>query len=142
MEKTEKTALPQESRQSVMKTLGEYGCYFLSLVRLSEKIRGKRIDAVAAFVIALERKWADKDATMLDPAAILSAMSGKRFTVRKEDAGYKAAPNEYEVLLFTNGSYSHFVLGDGNGNVEYDPLGKSRSVAEGKITGKRIFALA
>ena len=128
-----------ESRQKMMKTLGEYGCYFLSLVKLAENLKGKRIDAIEAYISAWEKKWADDDATMLNPAATLSEMSGIAFDVKKVESDYKAHPDEGEVLVFENGKYTHFVLGDGNGKVAYDPLGNSNTVANGKIIGKRIF---
>lgn len=133
-------AEPKESRQRLMKTLGEYGCYFLSLVRMAEGITQKRIDAVDVYLDALEKKWTDGEVTMLDPSAILDYMTGIKFSVRKENADYQAKDGEYEVLLYTNGAYNHFVLGDGNGGTAYDPLGDSRTAASGRITGKRIFA--
>jgi hypothetical protein len=37
--------------------------------------------------------------------------------------------------------YSHFVLGDGTGRVKYDPLGSSKTVAEGRLISKRILHL-
>lgn len=131
--------IPKESRQRIMKNLGEYGCYFLSLVHMAEKITGKRIDAVEVFVRVLEKKWVDEEATLLDPASVLGYMTGLNFTVRKDSEQYLPRQNEYEILQFVNGSYTHFVLGDGKGYVSYDPLGNSRTVAQGKCMSKRIF---
>jgi hypothetical protein len=128
-----------ESRQKVMKTLGEYGDYFLSVVHLAEEITDRRIDAVMVFVKALENKWLDDEATMLCPDAILSDLTGKKFSVMVEKTAYIPRAGEYEILLFKSGSAQHFVLGDNRGNVAYDPLGNSNAVAEGSLTGKRIF---
>ncbi|MBQ7158676.1 MAG: DUF261 family protein [Treponema sp.] len=128
-----------ESRQRVAKTLGEYGCYFLSVVKLAEEITGRRIDAIAEFVKMRERKYLDDEATMLNPDGILSDLTGKRFSLHKESADYQTARNEHEILLFANGKYQHFVLGNGRGEVIYDPLGKSNTVANGTLIGKRIF---
>lgn len=140
MKETMGGAVTNESRQKVMKVLGEYGCYFLSLVQAAERLTGKRIDAVAAYLDALIKKRTDGEATMLDPAAVLSAMAGGMWTVRKETADYIPRDGEVEVLVFQNGAYTHFVLGDGTGGVLYDPLGNSNTVAHGRIIGKRIFA--
>lgn len=140
MKETMGGAVTNESRQKVMKVLGEYGCYFLSLVQAAERLTGKRIDAVAAYLDALIKKRTDGEATMLDPAAVLSAMAGGMWTVRKETADYIPRDGEVEVLVFQNGTYTHFVLGDGTGGVLYDPLGNSNTVAHGRIIGKRIFA--
>lgn len=131
---------PSESRQKVMKMLGEYGCYFLSLVHLAENITEKRIDAVEQYLEALNKNWVDREATLIDPAAVLSHMTGGRCSVKKESADYTTQRNEYEILLFINGTYQHFVLGDGTGAVLYDPLGNSKTVAVGKLSGKRIFS--
>lgn len=140
MKETMGGAVTNESRQKVMKVLGEYGCYFLSLVQAAERLTGKRIDAVGAYLDALIKKRTDGEATMLDPAAVLSAMAGGMWTVRKETADYIPRDGEVEVLVFQNGAYTHFVLGDGTGGVLYDPLGNSNTVAHGRIIGKRIFA--
>jgi hypothetical protein len=37
--------------------------------------------------------------------------------------------------------YSHFVLGNGEGGVAYDPLGDSKTVALGALQSKRILKL-
>jgi hypothetical protein len=128
-----------ESRQKLMKTLGEYGCYFLSLIHLAEELTGKRIDAIDAFLYARQQKWIEDDCTMLAPDSVLSRFAGAVFAVAKEDAGYSAKDGEYEVLQFQNGTFKHFVLGDGHGRVAYDPLGDSNTVAKGVVIGKRIF---
>ena len=86
-----------ESRQRVMKTLGEYGCYFLSVVKVAEEITGKRIDAVEAFGRFRDKKYLDEEATMLNPDGILSELTGKKFSVHREAADYKTAKNEHET---------------------------------------------
>ncbi len=128
-----------ESRQKVMKIIGEYGCYYLAVIHLAEELTKKRIDAIDFFVQALEKKWVDHEATMLQPAEILGNLTKNRFIVVKEDISYQPKNAEYEILLFENGNYCHFVLGDGTGKVAYDPLGVSNTVANGKLAGKRIF---
>lgn len=129
-----------ESRQKVMKTLGEYGCYFLSLVKYAENLTGKRIDAVAAYISALEKGWTNGNALMLNPAAILSEMTGIGFGVKKTEADYKASSGEVEILMYESGNYTHFVLGDGIGGIAYDPLGEnSFTVRNGRLSSKRIL---
>lgn len=128
-----------ESRQKIMKILGEFGCYFLSIIRLAEKKTGKRLDAVEIFLLARDKNWISEDATVLDPARILEYMTAVNFSVTKEKADYQTSLSDSEILLFENGSYQHFVLGDGSGCVDYDPLGNSNTVAKGKLIAKRIF---
>lgn len=121
-----------------MKMLGEYGCYFLSIVHIAENITGRRIDAIAAYIDAFERKMIDNEATVLNPGAVISMLTGGKYTVRHEGSTYKTAPNEYEVLVF-KAKFTHYVAGDGTGRVSYDPLGNSNTVATGSIVEKRIF---
>lgn len=135
--------IANESRQAVMKILGEYGCYYLSVIHLAEEITNKRIDAVEFFVKALRNKWLDNEATMLMPNTILGSLTNAEFDVIITDAAYQAEDSEYEILLFKNetakGTYRHFVLGNGKGQVAYDPLGNSNAVAQGALAEKRIF---
>jgi hypothetical protein len=127
-----------ESRQKLMKMLGEYGCYFLSIVHLVEEITGKRIDAIAAYVVAHDQKWVDNEATVLRPDLVFSTLIGDNYTVTRESADYKTAADEYEILVF-KAKFTHFVTGDGMGKVAYDPLGNSNTVATGRVVEKRIF---
>jgi hypothetical protein len=132
--------ISKESRGKVLKILGEYGSYFLSMVHLAEEIIGKRIDAVEVYMDALEKKWIDDKATMYRPDAVLSVMIGQNFTVVKETADYKPWPDEYEILVIKS-KYIHYVLG-GNGSRgidAYDPLGNSEIDTTGIVAEKRIF---
>lgn len=126
--------------------LGEGGCYFLCLVRLAEDLRGgARIDAAAAYLDAVRNKTLQEDCVVLDAAAVMRQLYDARWYYHKEGLSYRCQPGEFEVLRFerpTPGKiYSHFVLGDGAGGVAYDPLGESRTVAEGYPVSKRILRL-
>ena len=83
----------------------------------------------------------DDEATMMYPASVLSFMTGLKFSVEKRSTDYVTNKTEYEILVFQNGNYTHFVLGDGKGGMKYDPLGISNTVRNGAIVGKRIFSL-
>ena len=130
-----------EPRQKIMKVLGESGCYFLSLVELAEEIGQNRIDAVEVYEKATKNGWMDDEATMMYPASVLSFMTGLKFSVEKQSTDYVTNETDYEILVFQNGNYTHFVLGNGSGGVKYDPLGNSNTVRNGAIVGKRIFSL-
>lgn len=130
-----------EPRQKIMKALGESGCYFLSLVHLAEEICGKRIDAVEVYQKALTNGWTDDEAMMIYPASVLSFMTGLKFAVVKKPANYIVHQSEYEVLVFQSEFFTHFVLGDGSGQVKYDPLGNSNTVRTGRLVEKRIFSV-
>lgn len=130
-----------QPRQKIMKVLGESGCYFLSLVELAEEITQSRIDAVDVYEKATKNGWMDDEATMMYPASVLSFMTGLKFSMEKQSPDYVTDETQYEILVFRNGNYTHFVLGNGKGGVKYDPLGNSNTVRNGAIVGKRIFSL-
>ena len=80
---------PSESRQKVMKMLGEYGCYFLSLVHLAENITEKRIDAVEQYLEALNKKLSGYDIFCEDIAEICYS----DYTVGEETSRKEAMEN-------------------------------------------------
>ena len=73
---------------------------------------------------------------------ILSLAGGGTWSVRHDATDYEPKHGEREILRFERktaaGVLGHFVVGDGHGAVEWDPLGESRTVAEGKLVSKRI----
>ena len=135
-----------EPRQKIMFTLGEAGCYFLSLVHIAEDLHGgRRIDAVQMFLSAVQLGLCRDDCFIVDPGGIMQLLYGGRWTWRKEAANYAVTDGEFEVLRFERPTpgfvYSHFVLGDGTGHVKYDPLGDSKTVAGGTLISKRILKM-
>ncbi len=128
-----------KNKQEIMKQLGEYGCYFLSILYLSEQITNTEIDPVRAYVECLKEKIIDKQCTVLNPETLIFEYTKTHFLVTKENSEYTTKENEYEILVFGNAKYTHFVVGNGHNNVECDPLGHSNTVATGKIISKRIF---
>ena len=77
--------------------------------------------------------------TVQNPAAWLSKLTGKTYTVTVESADYKAKKDEIEVLFYalnkTNADkgIGHFRLAD------YDPIAVCNTVKNGKVYSKRIF---
>ena len=135
--------VPLEPRQKVMETLGKTGCYFLSIVHLAENVTKERIDAIEAFLIALSGGNVLQDCFVVRPNVILGDLTGVRWGMRKEPASYMTGGMEHEILRFERQDVGvlmgHFVMGDGNGGVAYDPYGNSRTVREGKLVSKRVF---
>lgn len=132
-----------EPRQAYMKLLGESGCYFLCLVHLAELVTHERIDAIPVLLAAEEKGIVNKDYLVFDAAQVMGLLTGVVWEKRYEEAGYRAGPGELEVLRYERntgeGNRAHFVVGDGHGKIEYDPLGFSRTVKEGRLASKRIF---
>jgi hypothetical protein len=134
-----------EPRQKIMLHLGESGCYLLCLVKIAEELRTKRIDAVATYLDCVKYNLCRDDCYILDPAAIMHLLYGGRWSFKKEGENYKPHGGEFEILRYEWATpariWSHFVLGNGERGVAYDPLGYSNTVARGEVVSKRILKL-
>jgi hypothetical protein len=86
------------------------------------------------------------DCTLLFAEKILQSMTGFTWNKTHEAADYQTKIGQLEVLRFERktgaATWVHFVVGDGSGGVEYDPLGSSRTVREGSLVSKRVFTRA
>lgn len=134
----------------------EWGCFVCSILRLAEDIRGKKFGATEAYSVYLaamqtgivqKEEWKDgkeKDGcTVYDPDALLKLAGGQGKFRKVDGASYQCAANEKQILLFHNpgtGVY-HFVVGDGKGNVVWDPYERSKTVREGKIVSQWVLTV-
>lgn len=134
----------QMNKQWICTRLGNWGCYFLSIVYLAEKYLNTTFDVVELYQKASENKWCDDDCYMVEPAAFLGYLIGKKVSVRHDDAGYKPKGNELEITRYelkeTGVTYGHFVV-TRNGELEYDPYGESKTRKKGKAVSTRIFTI-
>ena len=129
--------------QKYCEALGESGCYFLSILHLAESITGKTIDPVRAYVDCVANGLMEYDCFVRHPDVILRKYTGKKYEVVNSPRDYKTATGEFEILRFerktASASFAHFVVGDGNGVVAFDPYGASMTVRDGYVASKRIF---
>jgi len=132
-----------EPRQRLMETLGATGCYFLSIIRAAEKIMDRRIDAIDAFIFSKNKGWVGSDCFVYNPKLVLSYLTLMNWTMVKESPNYKLVPGEVVIYRYeratTLKTYGHFVLAGFDGAVEYDPLGDSQTVMNGKLVSMRVF---
>lgn len=124
----------------------EYGCYYMSLLFLANKhtnvpLSAQKINGPLYFG-NIQQGRMDASCFIKDPAGILRGLGlNARYTGQHEPPDRVCGPDEVEVLYFKSPAGGHFVAGDGNGNVAYDPWGVSRAVTEGELVSKRIFRL-
>lgn len=124
--------------------LGKYGCYFFSILKISTYCGSGHPDAFAMFERAIENKWCDEDAFMLEPAKLMNTLTGAKWEVIKAGPkhplalDYHLLPGELAILRF-QWHEAHFVVGDMNNNVTYDPWENSLTVKNGFLESKRIF---
>ena len=125
--------------QTIAKRIGDSGCYFLSILHLANREN----EAIGFYRQALSVGAMEDDCYIKDPPRLLSLVAGGRWSVEHKPADYQTKGNELEILRFerkaTTKTYAHFVVGDGRGQVAYDPLDNAQTVAQGKLVSKRIF---
>lgn len=137
-------ALTDRPRQLIMERIGKWGCYFLSIIYLAERITGTRIDAVVAYEQCVGEGWLGPDCFVTRPDKIIGYLTGKEWRVRHEARAYR--PTDDELVIFryeratTMQNLAHFVVGSQSGEIVYDPYGESQTVQHGRLASMRIFS--
>jgi hypothetical protein len=133
--------------QTFFQEAGQAACYALSIIKIAERITGQIIDPFAALVDGIEKRhirynWNNQDDGdnffVADPAALLSALTGRPVTVRKKtNINRGPAPREYIVQCWerqaVGKTITHFRLPD------WDSLKDSLTVKNGRVTSLRVF---
>jgi len=123
-----------------MSEVGEEGCYLLCIVDIAEEVLKERIDAVVAYLDGIERGFVQENCLMTNAAGFLEMLTGVKWEKRYESATYVKKDGEFEVQKWQRksgvGTVDHFK------REIYDPYGDSRTVREGYLESKRIFARA
>lgn len=127
----------------------KYGCYMMGILfhlnRLTNLALSAECITDGMYKLFVKRKWMSETCFILNPKAILD-WGGVECDVVTENGSHRLPPNfqcrknDIEILFFKRPNrMGHFVAGDGNGNVAYDPMGRSLSVKEGDLISKRVF---
>ena len=133
--------------QAAMAALGKAGCYFLSICKASGDAC---IDVIEEYRDSVASGALGADCYVQDPARIMAQLVGGSWEVIKAGPGHplpleyvcKAVEREilrYERPVAPGEEPAHFVLGDGNGHVVFDPWGDSATVRDGHLASKRIL---
>jgi hypothetical protein len=127
----------------------KYGCYYLSILFFVNKYTGRGFDRrdINDLYDLIPDIWMDKDCYIKSPLDITRYLCFNVKDFRWEGADYTCGPGEFEILCWERTytkdgkkkTYQHFVCGDGNGVVTYDPSGVSNAVKYGKLKSKRVF---
>jgi len=129
--------------------IGDGACYALSLIKVAERFLARDLDALRAIDEAIEKKiikfnWGtptDNEAMYVNtPAGFLRMLTGRNWTVRREDAAYKTEnPKEYIInswgISNAEGAPRHFTF-----NAD-DTLYKSPLRTNGKLISVRVCRL-
>jgi len=141
-------------RQATYVTMGKYACYLFSLIYIAEKLTHRHFDAEQVFAWAKSAGFAGDDVFLGTKAGtasahyILAHLTGKRWSMRNVyELDYVPLEGEqviarHEWVVQESGMErisSHFVVDDGKRGVEYDPMGDSNTVKNGKLVSLRVF---
>ena len=136
----------REPIQKIMMILGAAGCYFLAILRAAELSTNKSLDAVNCFLECARKGWIDADCWVNFPEDIYGYFVGGKWKCRKDAKEYVPASGDVVILRYerttTAGTTSHFVLGDNDKNIIYDPMGASETVMHGQLVSLRIISRA
>jgi hypothetical protein len=135
--------------QCVAALIGRWGCYFLCILRLAEKLLGKMLDPFHLYVLAVQSHYMRENCFLDFPGGLLGALAGGRWRVLKAGDGLDSAGNAYDLPLayvlqpgeleidryeVPGETEGHFIDVDG-----WDPYGDSRTVRDGRLVSRRIF---
>ena len=127
----------------LLEPIRRWGCYFMSILFLTNKYKNVHLSAdyINELYGILIGKWVmDSKCFIKDPEGVFSWVGmNVKFSDRHEPVDYACLPREIEILRYQVDAWIHFVVGDGQGHVAYDPWGDSRAVREGVLQDKRIF---
>lgn len=122
--------------QKICKKLGESGCYFLCLIEGCARITKYEYNPILAYPYFLERGWIDDDCFVKSPEAIVKFYLNKNVVVIKSNVIMNDAIITIAKYYNKRTGLSHFVLCTDKGI--WDPLGNSKTVAEGVIKDYRV----
>jgi len=126
-----------------------YGCYYLSILFWVNHYTGRGFDRkdINDLYDFLPDEWMGRDCYVEQPLDIFRYLGFNVRDFSRKGAEYVCQPGEFEILCFERTytkagkekTYTHFVCGDGNGVVTYDPAGESNAVKYGRLKSKRVF---
>jgi hypothetical protein len=136
----------ENGAQSFIKAIGDGGCYALCLCTAAdleaeftdEFPAGTTVNLIKAGV---KKGFLKDDMTVMDGAAFLQLISGRKWTKEYKDAGYVPQKGDYLVAEWFNRrtGLTHFTL---EYPVKWDGLKDSVTVKEGKIRSYRLYRTA
>jgi hypothetical protein len=130
-----------EGAQDFIRTVGEEGCYALTLCKIAEVEGYLNIPVyktLKAIVKGVSEGCIKEDMTVLDGAMFLRHITGESWTKEYKDAGYKPVKGDYLIAEWFNKrtGKTHFTL---EYPVKWNSLKDSVTVREGVIRSYRLY---
>jgi hypothetical protein len=132
----------KEGIQDFIKTIGDEGCYALTLCRVAEmfwtKETGARGEAVSNIEYGVLSGYIAGDMTVLDGAAFLGILTFREWNKEYKDSGYKPRKDDYLIAEWYNKrtGKTHFTL---EYPEKWNSLSNSVTVNEGAIRSYRRY---
>lgn len=129
------------------KHINKYGCNFMSIAFLANKHGFGQFDTDVlerVYSDAVYNDIMDRDCYIKSYDRLFKMFGlSVKYTGEHEPPGKRCEKNQIELLYFEypQKSWTHFVAGDGGGNIAYDPWGVSETCYHGQLVSKRIFTL-
>lgn len=154
--------MTRQKNSKLYPVIQKEGCYMLSGMRKVQLITGDKFDfdnpefVNKTYDELLKKEIINSRCLMQSPTKFFEYFNlDIRQRVRADgvvfESTYIPFENEFEVLCFKTsvllGNYTHFVLGNGKGGIEFDPMGESDAKPfgyvcnKGKLSSKRIFSV-
>lgn len=140
---------PYQTDPAFSENHNRYGCYFQSIGKIAwqegtfrSAFPRKEFNAYAK--ICTDAEYIKRDFRIRLPNNVFLVMGlVVEYTDRWENADRDCAPDEREILRMVYKGVEHFVVGDGRGQVEWDPWSATGSYTakHGTVKDKRIFKI-
>lgn len=133
-------------RQSDLKVLDKkvekiykYGCYFLDLLYISKYQEPTFEEIIKSYDTFITKGWMDEECFIKDPAAILTYLTGKKYSVIKDSVFDRSATHIIGYFYNPNTNLHHFVVMDKYNGVRWDSIEDSNTIKNGFIESYRLF---
>lgn len=117
----------------------EYGCYFLDLLFISKYQEPTFEEIINCYDTFITKGWMDEECFIKDPCAILTYLTGKKFSVTKESVFDISATHVIGCFYNPITNLHHFAVMDKYNEVRWDSIEDSNTVKNGFIESYRIF---
>lgn len=117
----------------------KYGCYFLDLLFISKYQEPTFEEIINYYDTFITKGYMDEECYVRDPGAILTYLTGKKYSVTKDLAFDSSAAHVIGYCYNPNTNLHHFVVMNKYNGVLWDSIENSNTVKNGFIESYRLF---
>lgn len=117
----------------------KYGCYFLDLLFISKYQEPTFEEIINYYDTFITKGYMDEECYVRDPCAILTYLTGKKYSVKKGLAFDSSAAHVIGCYYHPMTNLHHFVVMNKYNEVLWDSIENSYTVKKGFIESYRLF---